>query len=59
MAYAAENVPHFVDLMKYTGKTVDRDGVWQLMFDNTDSIHTPFWGGFWFSTFSDFLGIRY
>jgi hypothetical protein len=59
MAYASEAVPNFIDLMKYVGKTGDRDGVWELMFDNAYSADTPFWGGQWVRNFRYFLKIRY
>jgi hypothetical protein len=59
MVYASENVPNFIDLMKYVGQTNDRDGVWELLFDNSYSPDTPFWGGRWLSTFKNRLRIRY
>jgi hypothetical protein len=45
--------------MKYVGQTMDRDGVWSMLFDNAYSLDSPFWTGKWVSTFQRFLGIRY
>lgn len=59
MAYGAENVPRFVDLMKTVGQTGDRDGLWSMLFDNVDSTQTPFWSGHWMRELGPALGVRY
>lgn len=59
VAYLAENVPNLVELIKYTGRTIDRYSVWSFLFDNAANTQTPFWSGFWVTSFSDYLGIRY
>lgn len=57
MAYLADHVPDFVELVKYIGRTQDRKGIWGQMFDNALSTSTPFWGGFWVINFSKYLYI--
>lgn len=57
MAYLADHVPDFVELVKYIGRTQDRKGIWGQMFDNALSTNTPFWGGFWVINFSKYLYI--
>lgn len=59
MAYGADHVENFVQLMQYIGRTQDKDGMWGQMWDNVKSTTTPFWGGFWVYNFRKYLGIRY
>lgn len=57
MAYAADHVLNFVELIKYAGRTYDRQGTWGQLFDNGLSPKTPFWSGFWVMQFQNYLNI--
>ncbi|MEO0335682.1 MAG: hypothetical protein AAF202_04785, partial [Pseudomonadota bacterium] len=57
MAYLAETVPGFVELIKLDGRTLGRRGIFELLFDNAGNIDTPFWTGFWENSFTEFLAI--
>jgi hypothetical protein len=59
LAYLADTVPDVVRLIKHIGRTGDKDGVWQYMFDNTNSVNSPLWGGHWVDSSKPYFGIRY
>ncbi len=59
MTFLAENVPGFVELIKYIGRTKDQNHIWKYLFDNASVYRTPFYNTYWLDVFSEYLGIEY
>lgn len=58
-AYLSETVPDFLGLIKYIGKTKDKDHIWKYFFDNAVAHKTPFYNTYWLDVYKEYLGIEY